>query len=284
MSFEFNPENRNFNVPARCCSFCRRAGHNITTCDSEPIHIFRRNLLDLIQSTSQDPRQLGLFRDYLLNEALYAPNVVRAFAIRYCGSNTRSNMDRCIELIIEYFMSQNQNVETNNQNILEAPAAEEAQPQQEPQPGVEPGHHSRRGRRFGFSEPGLDYFINGSTRNDPESILYAMMFIEIMRNINQESISFNTKFHIKTKISEKQYDLHEKCECSICYDEHEKQQFIKLDCGHEFCKNCIKQYLQNERRKSPCCAFCRADINNFEIRQESIKNDFDELITSQDEV
>lgn len=59
-----------------------------------------------------------------------------------------------------------------------------------------------------------------------------------------------------------------------------KKNFIKLDCGHEFCKDCIKQTLQNDRRKTPCCAFCRTDITNFEIKHESIKNEFDELITS----
>jgi len=193
-------------------------------------------------------------------------------------------MDICIQLIIEYFMPQIQNVETNNQTIREVPvAAEEAQPIQEAQPR-EPvyNYNSRRGRRFGFSELGLDYLgINRPRTNDIESIMYAMMFIDMIRAINGESASFNTKFHIKTKISEKQDDLHEKCECNICYDEHEKQKFIKLDCGHEFCKDCIKQTLQNERRKTPCCPFCRADIKNFELKDESFKNEFDELITNE---
>ena len=60
-----------------------------------------------------------------------------------------------------------------------------------------------------------------------------------------------------------------------------EKQFIKLDCGHEFCKDCIKQSLQNERRKVPCCAFCRSNIKNFELKLESIKSEFDELITSE---
>jgi len=59
-----------------------------------------------------------------------------------------------------------------------------------------------------------------------------------------------------------------------------KKKIIKLDCGHEFCKDCIKETLQNNRRKTPCCAFCRKDITNFEIKHESIFNEFDEFITS----
>jgi hypothetical protein len=222
---------------------------------------------------------MELFRRYLLNEALYSPNLIKAFAIRHCGANTRSNMSSCIELINQYFMYHIQNTETNNQNIQEARAAEEAQPAEPAEPATHPS--LRRGRRFGFSELGLSYLeMSGRSTIEAESSIYAMMFIEMIRAIN-ESTSLNTKFDIKTKISEKQDNLHEKCECSICYDEHEKKKFIKLDCGHEFCKDCIKQSLQNERRKTPCCAFCRADIKNFELKDESFRNEFDELISSE---
>jgi len=279
MSVEFNIENINDNLAVRCCSFCRRAGHNITTCDSELIRNFASETLNFIQLSSQEQTQIVTFRNYLLNKALYAPNVVKAFAIRHCGANTRSNMSICIELIIQYFIPQIQNMETNNQTIQESPVTEESE-------SAEQAHHYnlRRGRRFGFSELGLDNIQMSSPsihETETESILYAMMFIQIIRSIS-ESTQFNKKFHIKTKISEKQDDLHEKCECSICYDEHEKQNFIKLNCGHEFCKDCIKQSLQNEIKKTPCCAFCRADIKIFEIKHELIKNSFDKLITSED--
>ena len=71
------------------------------------------------------------------------------------------------------------------------------------------------------------------------------------------------------------------CKCSICWDDKELNTFVKLGCSHEFCKDCIKQSLQNETRETPCCAFCRADIKFLELRLESIKNEFDNLITSE---
>lgn len=285
MSVEFNHENRNFNLQSRSCSFCRKVGHNITTCDSEPIRNFRRNTLNFIQSRSEEPRQLGSsFLDYLLNQALYAPNVVRAFAIRYCGSNTRSNMDRCIELIIQYFTSHIQNVETNNQSIWEIQPAEESQIVEPEQ--TEPISHLdlRQFRRNEFSELDLDYLemeYRNYDRNYDINLYEMTVFMNIITTINEGSALLNTKFNIKTKISEKKDDLHEKCECNICYEEHEKEKFIKLDCGHEFCKDCIIQSLQNEIRKIPCCAFCRADIKNFEIKNESIKIEFDEFISNE---
>ena len=273
MSLEFNAENRNA-MPARCCSFCRRAGHNITRCDSEPIRIFERetrNYINIIMPLRLEGRShLESVNQYLLNEALHDSNLVRAFAISRCGANTRTNMASCIQLIIQYFMPYIQNNQAASQ-AAEAPEAESATLEQPV---------ARIVRRFGFSGSTYETGFQGLLGRDNESLLYAMMFIEMIRSIN-ESNSLNRKFHIKTKILENKDDMEEKCECNICYDEHEKKKFIKLDCGHEFCKDCIKQSLQNERRETPCCAFCRSDIKNFELKLESIKDELDELITSE---
>lgn len=274
MSLESNLENRNI-VLTRRCSFCRMAGHNITTCDSQRIRMFERETLIFIQLLNlrselrvQDISANENLRRYLLGEALNDSALVRAFAIRICGASTRSNLDTCIDLIFEYFMPRIQYEETQNQNIQEA------------QPVADP---SSRRRRFGFSESSMpNYEIGERTTLETESILYAMVFIEMIRLINTSSErGIDRKFCIKTKILENQDNLEEKCECNICYDMYEKQKFIKLECGHEFCKDCIKQSLQNDIRDTPCCAFCRADITILELRQESIKNEIDSLIISE---
>lgn len=276
MSLQSNLENRNI-VSTRCCSFCRIAGHNITTCDSQHIRMFERETLIFIQLNLrtvlrvQDISDTENLRRYLLGEALNDSALVRAFAIRICGATTRTNLATCIELILEHFMPRIQYGETQNQNNLEA----------------QPNYHSNsRRRQIGFSELSTPRDEIGElTIFEPESNLYAMTFNEM---IWLSSISSKTeidrKFCIKTKISENQEDLEEKCECNICYDMHEKQKFIKLECGHEFCKDCIKQSLQNERRETPCCAFCRADIKIVELRLESIKNEFDNLITNEHQI
>lgn len=276
MSLEFNPENRNAN-PSRRCSFCRRPGHNITRCNSESIHIFEsetRNYINIIM-----PLRLGglsyleSVKQHLLNEALNKPNLVRAFAVSKCGASTRINSVNCVQLIIQYFMPQIQNVETMNRTVQDV--RDSVQPQSDETQPTEPSQ--RTGRRFGFSESMYGTGFQGFLSRDSESILYAMMFIEMVRTINQSN-SLNRKFDIKTSVLEIPVNLEQKCECGICYEECETKNIVKLNCGHEFCKDCIKQTLQNERRLTSCCAFCRTDIKNIELKLESIKDEFNELI------
>ena len=56
----------------RRCSFCRRAGHNITRCDSESINRFEREILDLIQvivlQGQESITNMVSLRRYLLNK------------------------------------------------------------------------------------------------------------------------------------------------------------------------------------------------------------------------
>lgn len=278
MSVELNNENTSANNLVRRCSFCRRAGHNITRCNSEIITIFERQTLDVIQLILSQGQEhitnIASLRRYLLNKALEQPNLIRAFAISRCGVNSRSNIDACIIVIIQYFITDL--IQNNNENIEEISTSEERQ-------SSEPSNSNEIWRQFEFSEMGIQELLEN------EDNLYAMMFSDIIRFIHiirEISIrsQLNRKFHIKTKISDDQDDMEQKCECNICYEEREKKLFVKLDCGHEFCKDCIRQSLQNERRAIPCCAFCRGDIKNLEIKLETVKNEFDNLIITEFEI
>lgn len=257
MSVELNAENRSTIVTVRCCSFCRRPGHNITRCDSSTIRNFEINTLEYINSNMSSERfdntNRRQLRQYLLNEALNNSNLLRGFAISRCGASTRINLSSYIEIIIQYFMP------------------EDEEPNQEE--GLFPTPDSMQ--RLGSIE--LAIARRRIFQDAQSTLLYAVIFSEMNRAINNSSIKFN----IKTSVLDKQLNLEQKCECNICYEEYEIKNFIKLNCGHEFCKDCIKQTLQNERRLTPCCAFCRTDIKHFELKLESIKNDFNELIKSE---
>lgn len=238
MSLEINAENRSASMPIRCCSFCRRPGHDIRRCESPDIRNFERNTINYIyfnfnisEGRFNDTDKI-IVKQYLLNIALTDKNVIRAYAISRCGATIRSDLARCVDMIIQHLMNINEEEETNQ--------------------------------------------IENSIETENISLLHAVMFIEMIRAIKNSS----RKFDIKTCILENSANLEEKCECGICYEECANKNIIKLNCGHEFCKDCIKQTLQNERKLTPCCAYCRTDITNFELKSESVKNEFNDLIHS----
>lgn len=70
-----------------------------------------------------------------------------------------------------------------------------------------------------------------------------------------------------------------KCECNICYEEHEKHNFVKLNCGHEFCGKCINISLENTcPPKKPRCAYCRVDMTTIEFSSEEAKSEFRDIL------
>jgi hypothetical protein len=255
MNNELNNQTRE-RVNRGCCSFCYLEGHNITRCNDERIDRFERetiNYIEYIMVPREDPLSIENFRQHICHVAEEMPELVRAFAIRKCRSTTRNNMGDYIVSIIQYFTP-----------IIRRYEEEELQRTE-----------------THFETPEFRYIPPEThTLTSPDDYMYAAMFIEMIRMIqmNYERVTNSDgKFHIQTKISN-EINLESKCECNICYEEYEKINFIKLNCGHEFCKNCIKQSLQNERRPTPCCAFCRADIKNLELCSKSIEEELRDLI------
>jgi hypothetical protein len=236
------------------CSFCHLEGHNITRCNNGRILRFEREIINYIQIIlipRQDPGNMANFRQHICDLAQEMPELIRAFAIRKCGANTRNNIRDYIESIIQYFTP-----------IIRRCEEEEFQRTE-----------------THFEVPEFRYFPPAThTLSNFGNYLYTTMFIQMIDMINRDSgVKSASKFHIQTTISNV-IDSVSNCECNICYEEYEKKNFIKLNCGHEFCKDCIKQSLQNEKRPMPCCAFCREVIKNLELSSKSIEEEFRHFI------
>jgi len=253
MSLEVNRNNI-----VRCCSFCRTPGHNITRCNNPILTVFeevstyfiRMNLLQRNNNIEEK------FREFLLNRTLYTSETVRAFAIRKCGSTIRSTIDNCIEKIIEYHRPLMQ------QNILEL--------EQETQSQLESNLEI-------YSSNTIEHYIRRFGDSTHESVLGVILLMNLLITEFPENES-SDKFNIKLIVSEDSESLNTKCECNICYEEYSNAQFIKLDCGHKFCKDCFKQSLQNERKRTYCCAFCRNKTKSAELYNETTKEEFNDLI------
>lgn len=52
------------------------------------------------------------------------------------------------------------------------------------------------------------------------------------------------------------------CECSICLNEKDIKNFIKFQCNHKFCKECVLNTFKTSINIYRC-ALCRSDIDNI---------------------
>jgi len=186
----------------RCCSFCRLPGHTISNCVDQRLYDFEIIFLSFIAYLYHDltliyPAKIRIIKNFLLERALENPNLIKAFAIKKCGVNTRKSIDVYIDYIIRFY-----------------------------------------------------------------------------------TFDLNKKIIIQVSILENSELKDESCECGICYESNKKNKFIKLDCGHEFCKDCIKKTLQNETKTYINCAFCRSEIKSLELRNSSVRDELNMYIRS----
>jgi hypothetical protein len=262
MSLEMNAENRNtrMNIPTRrCCSFCRKTGHNITTCNAEILSDFER--LCIVMESNLDTEA---FREWLYGYSLEHQNVTRAYAVRYCGISVRSYMLTCVDNIVTRISGLN-NAQQPRQNA----------PQLEQQTSYDVESLNRLRHALSVSQTPL--LLRMLSVNNRDDLTEVMMFIDTLNRI-QEDLTYNRKFNIETTIVECSHI--NVCECNICYEQQSNKTFIKLNCGHKFCKDCIKQSLQNVRTEQPQCSFCRSEIKKMEFASQEFRNEFDELITT----
>jgi hypothetical protein len=54
-------------------------------------------------------------------------------------------------------------------------------------------------------------------------------------------------------------------ECPICLDEKKNEEFIIINCGHEFCIMCFESYLFGGKNDYNC-AYCRTQIENIKLK------------------
>ena len=81
-----------------CCSFCKRTGHNLTTCNSNRLREFEAICAtQVLQTETQDE-----FKDWLSQNYMSEQLLIKTFAIRKFRVTTRTTIEICINLITEY--------------------------------------------------------------------------------------------------------------------------------------------------------------------------------------
>ena len=277
MSFEtLNAENRNagFVIPVRrCCSFCRNPGHNISTCNDERLYQFEQTCINNYRLTNSNDS----FKNWLMQYSIDTPNTVKAYAIRFCGCSMRTYMHICIEYISIRIRRALLDITRDN--------SQQEQSLQSPEPSLNNTSEQRSTSAELLNQLTYEDIRSMDARAlinliqnrilQPRDILIAMMFMDMINQINNSN-PVTRQFNIERRIVECSH--FEYSDCNICYDNYEKGNFVKLNCGHEFCKDCMKQTLKNLITETPQCAFCRAEIKNFELSSKTVSDEFDEFI------
>jgi len=248
----------------QCCSFCRQHGHNLTTCNSNRLREFEVICsTQALQTNTQDEFKNWLSQNYMSEQLL-----LKTFAIKKFRVTTRTSVEICINLIAEYifrtYKNTNEAVEIVEHEIefendlmtfiqeLSAVREEEIQ----------------ENRIISEFEQLIAM----------ENMLMREMFIAMMTRIINRTLRDDDvrKFKIVSAVNECE-NTGQKCECNICYDEKELNNFVKLGCNHEFCKDCVIETMKTSNNKL-CCAFCRTEITEIESRTAEIKSEIDNYI------
>jgi hypothetical protein len=273
MFFEnLNVENRgNVNVlpPSirryQCCSFCRQPGHNLTTCNSDRLREFEVICAtQVLQTNTQDDFKNWLIQNYMSEHLL-----IKTFTIKKFRITARESVERCMDLITEYifavYKNTNENAEHENQfeNDLMS-FIQELSPDRE---------------EIRESIPEIDL-----VRTMERMLMREMMFgmTRMLTNLNNaNNLKINQKLNILSSIEHNDNeDINVICECSICYDEKELQNFVKLGCNHEFCKDCLITTMKTSQTNGNnlSCALCRTEVKTVKSRTHEVHKEMSELI------
>lgn len=271
---EINAENRSANIAIRSCSFCRRPGHYVNNCNNHRLIDFDRRCryeIELSIRYHDNPNQR--FLNWLLEYSVQNNDLIRAFASSKLGISIRNrNIGDIIDEIhnhycVRYSISQRRNIQS--EDLFEnTERPHESIPQSQPQ---EIYQIRRENPIIRTLNQNMDELIDVLTFLNSIERLNR----EIIENINNRE---NGRFNISTKIIDNSDDDWKQNECFICYEDYSSKNFVKLNCNHEFCKDCIKEQIKSTITENVCCALCRNIVNNIEIRDNEILEEINNII------
>lgn len=243
--------NRQFNFISRTrqlirrCSFCRSDAHNVLNCNDNRLINFNQTLQDKRNELQYIQDAVTYFKIWLFS---LDPELIKAYAVRYCAVNTRTTHENCVIKIIQYIWLTEINISIPNEISIHdyIPFIQE----------------TIRDYNMDYLDLRLSAALNTIQSLEDEASETKKHKIEVTLCIEIDNTNSN--------------DLEEQ-ECSICYNENKICDMVTLNCNHSFCVTCIKKILTTcKTDKKPCCALCRADISKFNIKNPEVLNNLKE--------
>lgn len=226
---------------------------------------------------------LDEFKQWLIQNYINNSHLLRAFAVTKLRSNSRVTVLECIDLISQYIFETYKNPSIETAPLLEEPPLpddieedlmlvlselrniEHIQPLQEAEPVYNEQFISSRRREY------MRYMAD---------VLVFTMLNNMLPTDGEDQLAIGTRPNIRSSIDEKFVEDPSVManECSICWDKKESGKFVKLNCNHEFCNECVIKTLAANKHRAPCCALCRADINNITSRNVDVQNEISNAV------
>lgn len=257
------------------CIFCNRYCHNTSNCTSSSLELFENVLIDKknnqLSMLPNEPRYIlkQMFKEWLLSIEInndqgvgFNNNHIIGFAIRRCNMLQQSaSVNRCADKITELIWEGN----LSQESVLLFD-------------------------RLTAFENTVNYNIN-ITHNNTSNInintttnytTYNYDFTQYTQPPQREVHHRQIKFKINTETdttNKEEEELNTECiECSICLDNKNKSQFVKLNCNHQFCSCCVINIFKTKietNNNTICCALCRTNVTKIITPTHAIKNEID---------
>ena len=245
----------------RCCSFCRQPGHNLTTCNSDRLREFEIICSDTVTNIDSPEEFKTWITEHYINDQL----LLKAFAIRKFRVTTRTSIVHCIDLITQYIFRTYKNIiiPLNNEEGFENDI-------------INFLTELRNVRENEQSQEIQD--VLGIERIVMRDMLLYALFNNMITTIREQYNGERKLDIISTVEINENENINKICECNICYEEKEVKNFVKLNCNHEFCKDCLINSVKSDRRELPCCAFCRTEIKSFTSRTDEVHSELSNLV------
>jgi hypothetical protein len=223
------------------------------------------------------------FKEWLTQNYINNSHLLRAFAVTKLRSNSRVTVLECIDLISQY--------------IFETYKTPDVEPEPEPEGAMLIDDieadlllalYELRDTEYIQPlqpiEPVYNEQFISSRRQEYMRYMADILVFTMLNNMlipsGEEQNAMVTRPDIRSSIDDKFVENASAVanECSICWDKKESDKFVKLNCNHEFCNDCIIKTLAANKHRAPCCALCRADINNITSRRVDVQSEISNAV------
>ena len=272
----------------RKCSFCQVYGHNIKNCNDIELLDFKEKILTLRNLYIREPNTFLNCLDRFHIRLLWV------LAVNECKILVRNhNKNQCIDAIYNKFMRSqarlyelnqdrfpidNELVEHINKIYQFYPQRQIDDQEEEQRIQVLLDLYNTNEIQNQNQNQNIDYIsdqdilsVSSSSSEEEEEEFEITWTIDKTGNFPNK-LKITKTLDITVNINTNTNTI-QTLECGICYEEKVFENFIHLQCNHEFCHDCIYQQLNN---KKASCAFCRERMQHFIIRSQVI----DDLISS----